>query len=336
MRIALIYDEPTPEGTWVEAEYESPETIQALLDALRENGRDAVGVPFGPDLAEALGREKPDLAFNIAEGRSGPSRESIVPAVLELLDIPYTGSDGVTLGVSLNKALTKRIALQAGVPTPEFRLFRSAEEARAEGAAMRYPALVKPNFGGSSVGVSPENIAGDAAELPSLVERCVDRYGQSCLVERFIDGTDVTVGLLGNGRVEALPVGKVVARGGMYSELAKSLHDREIICPCHLPEGLEQKLVAWSLEIYRVIGARDFARVDYMLDRHGNAWMLEINPLPGLSPYYGVFPALADAAGYNHTDLIGRILEAVIERSSQEQTATEGLAERAARQCADG
>ncbi len=335
MRIALIYDEPTPESTWVEAEYESPQTIEALLDALRRNGHRAVGVLFDGNLTGALRRKRPDLAFNIAEGRCGASRETIVPAVLEFLDIPYTGSDGVTLGVSLNKAMTKRLAAQTGVPTPESRLFRSAQEARAEADDLPYPLLVKPNFGGSSVGVGPESIARSASELPPLVERCIERYEQPCLVEEFIDGKDVTVGLLGNGPVEALPVGKVVAGGGMYGELAKSMHNREVICPCDLPDGLDEKLIEWSLEIYRVIGARDLARVDYMLDGDGNAWMLEINPLPGLSPYYGVLPVLAESAGYDHTQLIGRILEAAIERSSQKETTTGGLATRAARQRAD-
>ncbi len=319
MKTALIYDEPTGSGDapWVEAEYESPETIRALLEAIGSHCDQAVALPFGSDLMERLRTERPDLVFNIAEGREGPSRESLVPAVLDFLGIPYTGSDAVALGISLNKAVTKRLAAELGIPTPPLHLFHTAEEADARAEELDYPALAKPNFGGSSVGVGPESVVRRPEDLPETVARDLERYGQPCLVERYIEGEDVTVGLLGNGRPEILPVGRVVTRGGMYSELVKKLHDREVVCPCEVPEDLRHRLGDYSLDIHRAIGARDLSRVDYILDSDGRPWFLEINPLPGLSPYYGVLPVLAEAAGYGHTQLIGRIMNLVQQRLTE-------------------
>ncbi len=335
MKIALIYDETTPggEGSWVEAEYESPESIEALLNAIGRHCDRVVPVPFGQDMADVLRQQKPDLAFNIAEGREGPSRESLAPAVLDLLQIPYTASDGVTLGVSLNKAMTKRLARDADIPTPEFRLFYSAEQAAAEAEMLRYPLIVKPNYGGSSVGVGPESIVHEPGTLAEHVACCLCRYQQPCLAERYVEGDDVTVGLLGNGEVEVLPVGRVVASSGMYSEMTKKFHDREVICPYRAGRELEERLRAWSLALYRTIGARDLARVDYVLDREGKAWLLEINPLPGLSPFYGVYPVLAEAAGYDHAALMGRIIDLALRRSAAKEKAThERLGARTAQQ----
>ncbi len=316
MRTALIYDEKSADGQgpWVEAEYESPETVRALLEAIGAHCDEAVGVPFGPRLVEDLKALKPDLAFNIAEGREGPQRESIVPAVLDYLGIPYTGSDGVALGVSLNKAMTKRLALKAGVPTPPFRLFGSGEQARAMAAQLDYPVLAKPNYGGSSVGIEAASVLHGPDGLAELVDEMVAAYRQPCLVEGYVRGTDVTVGLLGNGRLQVLPVGQIRTATGMYSGEAKRHHDREVVCPCELPAGLAEQLAERSLRIYRAIGARDFGRADYMLDEAGRAWFLEVNPLPGLSPYYGVFPVLAEAAGYSHTALIGEIMRLATQR----------------------
>lgn len=180
--------------------------------------------------------------------------------------------------------------------------------------------LVKPNFGGSSVGISPGSIVQQPARLPSVVGECVDRYDQPCLVEQYVTGEDVTIGLLGNDPVEILPPGAIRTPDGLYSAEAKRNHNRECICPCPLPDDLREQLAAWSLAIHRLIGARDFSRVDYIVDREGRAFFLEINPLPGLSPYYGIMPVLAAAAGYTYTGLIGAIIAASLERQLTERS----------------
>lgn len=326
MKTALIYDEVSPAGvgSWVEVEYESPETIEALLAAIEAHCRQAVAIPFGPSLLDDLAREAPDLVFNIAEGREGPWRESVVPVLLDHLGIPYTGSGGVALGISLDKALTKRLAVSLGVPTPSFRLFASGDEARLHAGELDYPVLLKPNFGGSSVGVGAGSIVQWPACLPERVQEQVDAFAQPCLAERYVPGVDVTVGLLGNRRVRVFPPARIETARGMYSEAVKQRHDRRVVCPCELPRGLADRLAEWSLEVYRTIGARDFARVDFMLDEQGRAHFLEINPLPGLSPFYGVYPVLAQEAGYGHRELIGAIMKLALERCSSVENRTHG------------
>jgi D-alanine-D-alanine ligase len=316
MRAALIYDERSPgeAGSWVEAEYESADTIEALLAAMACHCDEAVPLPLGPSLVDDLLRVDPDLAFNIAEGREGSSRESIVPAVLDHLGIVYTGSDAVSLGLSLNKALTKHLARSVGIPTPDFRLFATGEEAAAAWEELTPPLLAKPNLGGSSAGITFDSIVSDRDSLFRVVDEQTGVYGQGTLVESYVHGIDVTVGMLGNGDVELFPAATIETEDGLYSADAKQRHEKRITCPCRLPGGLADKLAEWSVRIYELIGARDFARVDYMMDERGNAWFLEINPLPGLSPYYGVYPVLAEAAGLGHTQLIGRIMELAIER----------------------
>ncbi len=306
MKTALIYDDTAPQGkdSWVEAEYENPRTIQALLEVLEEHCDKAVPIALGPRLIDKIRKERPDLVFNIAEGRGGPNRESIVPVILEYLNIPYTGSDGITLGISLNKALTKRIAAQAGIRTPSFQLFRSGADVAKHLGELEFPVLLKPNFGGSGVGITSESVLYDVDRLSTLVSERVARYNQPCLVENYINGTDVTVGLLGNLPVEVLPPGKTVTYEGK----------RKVICPFPLSRSLQEQLTNWSLEIYGLIGAVDFSRLDYIVDKRNRAHFLEINPLPGLSPYYGIMPVLAAAAGYSLSDLIGAIMKKALIR----------------------
>lgn len=306
MKTALIYDKIASGGkeSWVNAEYETPETIDVLLEAIQAHSDEAVSIAFGPELVDQLIDQDPDLVFNIAEGHSGPCRESIVPLILEYLSILYTGSDGVTLGVSLNKALTKRLARSMGIRTPRFYLFKSSQEVAKLGKELDFPLLLKPNFGGSRIGIEPACVVYDWKSLSKSISDYIIRYGQPCLAEEHIEGTDVTIGLLGNSPVEVLPAGKIITQKGK----------RKVVCPFPLSHSLERELRSSSLKIYELIGARDLSRLDYILDKKGQLYFLEINPLPGLSPYYGIMPVLAAAAGYEYEELIGRIIEVALER----------------------
>lgn len=306
MKTALIYDKIHSEGKkfWVDSEYETPETIKALLKAIQAHSDEAISIAFGPELVGQLIDQHPDLVFNIAEGHSGPCRESIIPLVLEYLNIPYTGSDGVTLGLSLNKALTKRLATAVGVRTPRFFLFKSSQEVAELGKDFDFPLLLKPNFGGSRIGIEPDWVFHDWKNLSTSVSDYILRYNQPCLAEEYIEGTDVTIGLLGDSPVEVLPAGETITQKG----------ERKVVCSFSLPCSLGRELRNSSLKIYELIGARDLSRLDYILENKAQLYFLEINPLPGLSPYYGIMPVLAEAAGYSYERLIGRIIKVALQR----------------------
>lgn len=306
MKTALVYDKIASgdEKSWVDAEYETQETINVLLKAIQTYGDEALSIAFGPGLVDQLMDQHPDLAFNITEGHSGPCRESIVPSILEYLNIPYTGSDGVTLGVSLNKALTKRLAAAVGIRTPRFYLFESSQGVLELDKEPNFPLLLKPNFAGSRIGIERACLVHDWKNLSSSIGDYILRYDQPCLAEEYIEGTDVTIGLLGNAPIEVLPAAKIITQKGR----------RKVVCPFSLPRSLERELRNSSLKIHELIGARDLSRLDYILDKKSQLHFLEINPLPGLSPYYGIMPLLAKAAGYSYEELIGRIIKAALER----------------------
>jgi len=325
LEIALVYDEPrqVPPGEGPEdlgAEYEDERTIAALLDSIRANGHRAVPLPLNEEFPAAVRRVGPELAINIAEGVRGPTRESIVPAWLDHLGVPYTGPDGLTLAVSLDKALTKTLAACHGVRTPRFA--RVASVAELEGLELEFPLFVKPNSEGSSMGVRRSSLVHDRSELVRQVEWVLTTYRQDCLVEEYAPGREFCVALLGNGQPEVLPIAEVRAPCGFYPFEDKGRHRKELICPAELDDETAAEMRAMAVEVFRLLRCRDLARADFKLDARGRPTFLEVNPLPGLSPYYGIYPRQALAAGYDHAALIGRIIELAIERAQANRKET--------------
>jgi D-alanine-D-alanine ligase len=319
LRVALAYDEVSAAFTGCSqppdagSEYEDERTIESLLEAIRLCGHEAERLPLGEDFPERARSLDPDLVFNIAEGVRGPTRESIVPAWLDQLGIPYTGSDGLALAVSLDKALTKTLAAACGVRTPAFRRVRDASDLDDLGLA--YPLFVKPNGEGSSMGVRLSSLVETPEDLRRQVAWVLDNYSQDCLVEEFAPGREFCVGIFGNERLQLLPIVEVKSPGSFYANEHKQQHRKELTCPADLPHGMVAEALESSIKVYRMMRCRDFARVDLKLDREERPSFLEINPLPGLSPFYSIFTCQAQAAGMSHEELIGTIIELAWNRS---------------------
>jgi D-alanine-D-alanine ligase len=191
-----------------EAEYDSPSTIDAIRRAIESYGHEVVELEATPELPAIAAGSQLDLVFNIAEGIRGRSRESQIPALLELLDIPYTGSDPATLSITLDEALAKRMVRQAGVPTPDFMLMRTGNERLPR--SLCFPVIVKPNIEGSSKGVDPANVAQTEEDLRSRAQSMITTYRQPVLVEAFLSGREFTLGLLGEHRPRVLPPMEIV------------------------------------------------------------------------------------------------------------------------------
>ena len=328
MNVVLVYDDP---AVWPRAgdlpedfgaEYEDRRTIDALLAAIAAAGHDATGLALDGDFAQTIAALRPDLVFNIAEGIRGSARESLVPAWLEQLDIPYTGSDGLALAISLDKALTKTLAVSAGVRTPPFRRIR--DEAELSDVDFPFPLFVKPNAEGSSMGIGGTSLVETPEALAEQVCHVLRAYHQDCLVEVFVPGREFCVGILGNDSPQLLPIAEVRTEGAFYAYEDKSRHHKELLCPADVSEDTAEQMRVMALTAFEALRCRDLARVDFKLDETGRPMFLEINPLPGLSPFYSIFPHQGSVAGIGYEELIGRIMGAALERTGrrEERTAT--------------
>jgi D-alanine-D-alanine ligase len=268
-------------------------TIDAICSALRAGGHTATFLEGNLSLIEELPKLKPDLCFNICEGHWGDSRESHVPALLEMLRIPYTGSGVLTLALTLDKPMTKRVLAYHGLPTPEFQVFERGDELLD--AAMRFPMFAKPSREGTGMGVSGQSIVRDEAALREQLREQLTRYRQPILVERFIQGREVTVGAIGNGEsLRLLPPLEVNfaaypdSEAGVYTNRMKTewAHEFKYLCPAPLEPALVAELNRLTRAVFSVTGCRDVARVDFRLDAEDGdkPYILEVNPLPGLYP----------------------------------------------------
>ena len=305
-----------------QAEYDSMDTVLAIERALKRQGCRTVLLEADEELPEKLRRHRPDLVFNIAEGRGGRAREAQVPALLSLFDIPYTGSDETTLCIALDKALTKRLLATYRIPTPRYRVYESGMRIRTSG--LHFPVIVKPNAEGSSKGIADVCIAENATELKSLVEHNLALYSGSVLAEEYIHGREFTVGLLGNGEsvcvfppMEILYHDSPIPGYHIYNYTVKQEFTKYVSynCPASLSPKLEREIVRLSKKAFLALGCRDFARVDFRLDETGKLYFIEINPLPGLAPHYSDYPMLAEFCGVEYDDLVGNVLRAGAARS---------------------
>jgi D-alanine-D-alanine ligase len=313
---------PLP-GDDLEEEFDSPETIAAIAAALESLGHEVELLGYGePLLQRLLAGPRPDLVWNFAEGHGGGrSREARVPAVLEMLDIPYTGSDPLTLAATLDKDCAKRLVASAGVATPRWFLYDGDAESIARHAAdLKFPVFVKPAYEGSSKGILNSSILHDVDELQPALEQLREAYCQPVLVEEFIDGDELTVGLVGNGTPDVLGIMRVIPRAKsaqpfVYSLEVKRNWQQQVRyeCPALLEPAETEAVNQAALAAWKALGCRDVARFDFRL-RGGVPYFLETNPLPGLSPTSGDLVLLARQVDISHRDLVARILTATIRR----------------------
>jgi D-alanine-D-alanine ligase len=264
---------------------------------------------------------RPELVLNIAEGRGiSRSREARVPAILETLGIPYTGSDPLTLAATLDKDCAKRLVAANGVATPDWVLFEGDLDAiEAQLDRIPLPVIVKPAFEGSSKGVLNASLVDGREALLNTLEELFDTYRQPILIEEFINGDELTVGLVGNGPPQVLGVMRVLPRQPtdrfVYSLEVKRDFERRVRyeCPAQLTLDHYAAVEDSALRAWRALGCRDVSRIDFRL-RDGIPYFLEANPLPGLSPSSGVLVLLCAEIGISHAVLVARIVRAACER----------------------
>jgi len=310
------------------AEWDNEETISAIRDAIVSGGHSCSLIEAGSNAYDSLRSSKPDIVFNVAEGYNGPSRESQIPSILEMLDIPFTGSDSISIGICHDKSRCKEILSYYKIPNPSFFISDGSSEINDD----TFPKFVKPLHEGSSKGIYNSSVVNNRAELKREIERINEVYNQHALVENYIPGKEFTVAMLGNGKdVRVLPVVEInldeVPEGfnKIYSYEVKWFFDtREnkldiFRCPADVDELTYKNIEEICKRTFNVLRLRDWSRIDVRLDANGVPNIIEINPLPGILPDpddNSCFPKAARVAGMNYTQMIDEVLNQSIKRNN--------------------
>lgn len=326
MRVALLYnlkssveqEESDPPDRW--AELDSETTVHAIRNALEVAGYSVIGVEGNHTAVFRLPQEHIDIAFNICEGFHGRNREAHMPAILEMLGIPYAGADVLTLSLCLDKAMSKRILSYAGIPTARFVTYTDLSQVTV--APFDFPLFVKPTHEGSSKGISAQSKVHNLEELRRQVAFVCSTYHQPALVEDFLPGREFTVGILGNEHPFVFSPMEISydhvpkEANGIYSYQYKRdwVERHNFVCPAPVTSELETRLKEVALAAYQAVGCQDFGRVDLRLDAMGSPHVIEINPLPGMAPGYSDFPVAAEANGIPYPELLIAILGLAIKR----------------------
>lgn len=309
------------------AEWDTRETVTAVRDALALR-HSVTMIEADEESFEKFRTLRPDIVFNIAEGQFGVSREAQIPAILELLNIPYTGSDPLTLALCLDKSRTKEILSYYKIPTPRFFVVDTLSEVSSIG--LQFPCVVKPLCEGSSKGIFNASLVQTTRELSAQVERILVSYNVPALVEEFLPGREFTVAMLGNDEeAVVLPIVEIkftslpAGVNPIYSFEAKWIWDEAanpldiFDCPARIPSSLRDSIQGTCRETYEVLRCRDWSRIDLRLDRYGAPSIIEVNPLPGILPKpedNSCYPKAARAAGIGYDEMLNRVLDAACKR----------------------
>ncbi|MFH1046629.1 MAG: ATP-grasp domain-containing protein [Candidatus Omnitrophota bacterium] len=330
IKIAVLYRKTTETDKKYPYDYMGRGTsrhVQRVHNILQAKGYASSIVELDMDSYERLKNENYDLVFNLCDDgfRDDPLLEAHIPALLDILAVPYTGSGVLTLATCVNKARTKEVLAYHRIMTPAFQLFyRDDEPLNPE---LQFPLIVKPNHEDASIGIRRESVVKDDNELRQQIYVVHSNYQQPALVEQFINGREVYVGILGAWEnLTILPLTEVMfdqnlkqdARICTYESkwMAQSeqYKNTTVQCPALLDKELQEKVVAIAKEAYKIFYCRDYSRIDFRIDEKGQPFILEINPNPDISEDAGV-ARMAKAAGINYEELVERIAVSALERS---------------------
>ncbi|MER9158362.1 ATP-grasp domain-containing protein [Mesorhizobium sp. M0778] len=296
-------------------EHYDRETVESVVAALQGGGHEALLCEGDKELLATLERFVPPdpqarpsgIVFNMAYGIQGESRLTHVPAMLEMAGVPYTGSSPLGHGLALDKIIAKRLIRDGGVPTPNFRVMRRGTESTGD---LRFPVVVKPRHESNSFGLQ---LVREPAQLKQAVELIVTQYAQDALVEEYIEGREIWVALLGNGKLEVLPLVEMDFGDRETRLMTLEAKDMAVaglqrICPAQIGSKLATVLRDISVATFRACQCRDYARVDLRIDHSGQPFVLEINSMPTLG-MLSTYVLAATTAGYSFSNLVNRILD---------------------------
>lgn len=302
----------------INAEWDPPEVIDRVVRALEAGGHSVQRIGNVQNLLSEINNLDVDIIMNLCEGVFGRNRESQVPMLLEMHNIPYIGADALTLGMTLDKFIAKKIFDAENIPTPRYFIAEENDDVEQLNT-IGYPLIVKTRHEGTSKGIHKDARVENLGQLKARVQYINETYHQAALVEEFISGTEFTIAVIGNDPPEAMPVvqisidGKLDLQDAFYSN--ERVYDNSVkyICPAEISDELAKKLQALAIQVYKAVDCLDLGRVDFRVDKNGNIYVLEINPLPSLSEedVFEFFPKVIDST-YDET--INRIVDFALKR----------------------
>jgi D-alanine-D-alanine ligase len=317
MRIALTYNQRRPclpgDISESDAEFDTRESIDSIARLAIELGHVVIPVDVTgsiPRLVAELTELAPDLVLNLAEGERGAFREAFYPALFEQLGLPHTGSSASTLAICLDKTLAKRVVAAARVRVPRGVLIRSIGDPVAVDHDGMFPVIVKPNFEGSSKGITAASIVRDRAQLAPAIAATLARYSEGALVEQLVDGIDVAVGWIDG--IGLLPPIWYRHDGGIYDYALKHATPERVIAQVpELAPATSRRLAIAATRSFAALGVRGYGRADFRVTPGGDVVFLELNPLPSLTLALGHDELYVAAAklGKSPRDLIAAILD---------------------------
>lgn len=341
MNVAVLYRKPQDRDQGFPQDSQGRGNLKHVIrvkDALQALGHAAQLVDLNLDTYEQLRKANFDLVFNLCDDgfRNNSLLEAHIPAMLDILEIAYTGSSFFTLATCVNKARTKEILTFHGIATPEFQVFYNSNELLNK--SLNFPLIVKPLHEDASIGLRKESVVNNRAELKERVDSAINGYSQPALVERYIAGREAYVGILGSKEnLIVLPISEVVFDSNLAqtakicSYEAKWLPETQqyqstpVACPAEIDKALKQKLIEIAREAYNLLECQDYGRVDFRIDRNSQPYVLEVNPNPDLSFDAGL-AKMSRAFGMDYDELIERILAFASGRKSfTERTDVVGL-----------
>ena len=329
MKIGITYnlkDELSPEAI-IDSEsceeFDTPQTIAALAEVFEKNSHETVKLGGNINIVEKLKEFPVDFVFNVAEGYNGRSREAHIPCVLEMLGIPYSGSDPLTLALTLDKVMTKKIFFSAGIPTPAYKVIEKITDLPYVEDKLAYPIITKPAWEGSSKGVYNSSKCLDRKDLERSVKFLLAKYPeQPILVEEYVEGREITAAVIGNENPQVLGLMEIVNKKNPGKDIFYSLETKrdwkelvDYASPPDINTIFDKHIRHYALQAFKEFGCQDVARIDFRIsERDNRVFALEINPLPGLSPEYADLVILSRKNGIEYEKLVMSIFEHAVSR----------------------
>lgn len=297
-------------------------TVRDIKKSLIDKGYRVSLIPATLSLLEDIESiEDLDVIFNACTGVNSKREQANIVAMLELQDVPFVGSGLSTQVLGLHKAISKRIWRARNIPTPKFQVFVSGKEKLHDN--LSYPLMVKPEREGSSLGIDHDSVVHNDEDLYKKVKQVIKTFNQPALVEEYLVGREFTVGIMGNGELEVLPIIEIKYEDNDTGIMTVDIKAEDSLgqdLPAKLDKEVLEKIEEDCKKAYMVLDCQDFARIDVRMDKDGNPQLIEINTLPGMQRHYSDFPKMAEAQGYSYEDLIEKLILLAINRKNNEES----------------